>query len=405
MRARRLVHAVQKRLFPGATGIVWGGPLFQASGYGNVSRNYLLGLRAVGLPVKAVDLAPNSDDSSLIGSAQLDAIRELGRTDAGARPVEIVHHLPEVFPRIRLSGAATARIGCTIFETDGLPAAWVEPCNSMDEIWVPSAFHRKSFASAGVISEKLRVIPYAVDTEFFHPIVDVFDLPRCRPFRFLYISFWDWRKGFDLLIEAYLKEFTSKDPVSLVLRTSLPHGESSARDIELLLSETMRARVNRPSADRPHVELVSKALGQEDLRRLYNACDLYISTDRANGWGMPCMEAMAMGRPAATIDWSGSTGFMTARNSLLINPTGNLVPVDARLAAERPIYRGQRWAEVTLTEVQRVMRWALDNRSELQRIAARGMADVRERFSLRAVAEQVRIALEPRMGRCPRRPS
>ena len=31
-------------------------------------------------------------------------------------------------------------VGRTMFETDKLPAAFVERCNQMDEIWVPSPF-------------------------------------------------------------------------------------------------------------------------------------------------------------------------------------------------------------------------------------------------------------------------
>ena len=44
----------------------------------------------------------------------------------------------------------TRRIGCTIFETDRLPAGWARECNRMDEVWVPSEFNRGTFAASGV---------------------------------------------------------------------------------------------------------------------------------------------------------------------------------------------------------------------------------------------------------------
>ena len=88
-----------------------------------------------------------------------------------------------------------------------------------------------------------------------------------------------------------------------------------------------------------------------------------------------------MGKPAATINWSGSTEFMDAHNSLLIQPTGKLVPVDPLLSDIRPQYKGHCWAEVRVAEVRRVMRYAYEHRDELAVIARSGMQEVRERYS------------------------
>lgn len=101
------------------------------------------------------------------------------------------------------------------------------------------------------------------------------------------------------------------------------------------------------------------------------------------------MEAMAMGKPAATIDWSGSTEFMTEENSLLIRPTGKLVPVDERLARERPIYAGHRWAEVSVDEVRRVMRFAVTHRDRLDELGSRGRNSILNGFSLTKAAERL----------------
>jgi hypothetical protein len=44
----------------------------------------------------------------------------------------------------------TYRVGRTMFETAGLPEHLVKHCNAMDEVWVPTAFNRETFISAGV---------------------------------------------------------------------------------------------------------------------------------------------------------------------------------------------------------------------------------------------------------------
>ena len=37
-----------------------------------------------------------------------------------------------------------------MFETDRLPDGWVERLNKVDEVWVPTHFHRAIFEDAGV---------------------------------------------------------------------------------------------------------------------------------------------------------------------------------------------------------------------------------------------------------------
>ncbi len=52
-----------------------------------------------------------------------------------------------------------------MFETDRLPAGWMERLNAMDEVWVPTQFHARVFESGGVQASKLRVLPEPVDVE------------------------------------------------------------------------------------------------------------------------------------------------------------------------------------------------------------------------------------------------
>lgn len=379
-------------MVPGMTGIVWAGPIFDPAGYGSVSRNFLRGLAGLGVPLKAVNLV-GEDHSGLLPEAVNAQLRALLDGDAGKHPVEIMHSEPGNFAHIRNVDFPAARIGCTIFETDRIPNYWVKPCNTMDQIWVPSRFNRETFASSGVARRKIRVIPYSVDTDFYRPISERFEVKGRKSFAFLYVSFWDWRKGFDLLLSAYICEFTKRDDVMLVIRTNDPDPRSTKSADELRQLLLASAGIGEAAIeDLPHIVLITEPLTQQELRKLYNSCDLYISTDRANGWGMPCMEAMAMGKAAATIDWSGSTEFMNAANSLLIRPTGRLIPVDQRLVAHRPIYSGHLWAEVTVEEVCRVMRYAFKNRDELQAIAKRGFTDIRENYSLLAGASRVHRA-------------
>jgi len=369
-----------------ASGIIWVGPIFDRGGYGNMSRNHLVGLKRIGFPVRAVNYGLEHKDD--IHPDIYNEISSLLQKDVGRYPVGVVHHTPDFFPSVKLTGVLK-KIGYTIFETDRIPRHWVKHCNRMDELWVPSHFNLETFTRSGVEPEKIRLVHMGVDTSFFKPQQEKLPIEGKRRFTFLYTFAFNWRKGFDLLLEAYFKEFSVKDDVTLILKVYEDQGVKR-HEIEDIIMRSVADKVDLTRKDVPHLIVIDRPLDQEELRRLYNSCDLYISTDRANGWGMPCMEVMAMGKPAATINWSGSTEFMNECNSLLIEPTGKLIPVDRRLSKVQPLlYSGHRWADVSLGEVRRVMRLAYENPEALKTVAERGEKDMRENFSIEKVAKRL----------------
>jgi glycosyltransferase involved in cell wall biosynthesis len=363
--------------------LIWVGPVFEASGYGTVSRTFVFGLTDAGLPVRV--LGVGADDRKLLEPGVGDRLGGLRGTDVGPCPVGLVHYTPDFYPRVRFKNVVR-RIGYTIFETDRVPENWAVCSQSVEELWVPSRFNYETFSASGIDAAKLRVFPYGVDTEFFKPVAERLEIGGRRGFCFLYVFPFDWRKGVDLLLEAYCAEFHAGDDVTLALKTQ--SDRHAGAELERLVSGCLPAQLAQRK-DLPHVAVFTQRMDAVQLRALYNTCDLYISTERASGWGMPCMEAMAMGKPVAAIGWGGSTEFMHEENSLVIRPTGRLVPVDERLAKERRIYRGHRWAEVTVDEVRRVLRLAYDHREILPRLARQGMHDVREVFSQARAAGRI----------------
>lgn len=364
------------------TGIVWIGPLLDRGGYGNVSRNFVKGLHRAGFPTRTVNLGPEHAE---VEPAAADLVRRLAAADVGPRPMAVVNHLPEMLRSVRVSGVARTAC-CSIFETDRIPASWNESFRAFDEVWVPSDFNLETYRGAGVPAEKLVKVPYGIDTAAFAP------RPRgdATTFRFLYCFAFGWRKGFDLLLRAYREEFTAADDVVLTLKVFASRGEDAA-SMRATMCGIFEEDPARPPRTLPRLEILDEAISQDALMDVYASADLYVSTDRANGWGMPCFECMAMGIPCATIDWSGSTEFMRAGDALLIRPEAELVPVDERLAASWPeYYAGHRWPDVRVRSVRDVLRWAFDHRGpELRAIGERGRRTILSEFSVEAAAQRV----------------
>lgn len=149
--------------------------------------------------------------------------------------------------------AFSYHVGRTMFETDRLPANWVDKMNKMDEIWVPSLFMKSIFVRQGV--KNVRVVGESVDTDFFRPIPSVHSnsslsvlddqsntLNMSRAYLFdkvferhplygygvqvLFSMFkWEFRKGWDILLDVYFHTFSKKDTVSLFIVTQEYHAE------------------------------------------------------------------------------------------------------------------------------------------------------------------------------------
>ena len=242
-----------------ASGIIWVGPIFDRGGYGNVSRNHLLGLKRIGFPVRAVNYG--LEHKADIHPDIYNEISSLLHKDVGPYPVGVVHYEPELFPSVKFTGVLK-KIGYTIFETDRIPRHWIKYCNQMDELWVPSRFNMETFARSGVKPEKIRLVPIGVDTSFFKPRQEKLPIEGKRKFTFLYTFAFNWRKGFDLLLEAYLKEFTAKDHVSLILKVYEDQGVKQ-HDIKEIIMGSIVEKVDLARKDAPHLAVIDKPLDQE----------------------------------------------------------------------------------------------------------------------------------------------
>jgi glycosyltransferase involved in cell wall biosynthesis len=135
----------------------------------------------------------------------------------------------------------------------------VMSCSShMDEVWVPTQWHKEAFIETfnsvfgrgTAMNVAVAVIPEAVDTELFDPDKirppghdNPFSVRSREPddlcwldddsrvvcpsissswqnrFEFLSVFKWEYRKGWDLLLEAYWRAFDKDDAVVLRLRT------------------------------------------------------------------------------------------------------------------------------------------------------------------------------------------
>jgi glycosyltransferase involved in cell wall biosynthesis len=356
---------------------IWYGPVYSLGGYGSVSRLFVSNLVRLGFKVKVVSYG--SADKSKLDKTMVKLLENCENNEIPEwfTKILIQHQLPDNVYSLRFSGVDYSVL-MTIFETDSIPKNWVRICNKklFDEIWIPTTFNFKTFSKAGVKKDKLRIVNYGL--EHIDKSIGVRRGKNGRRFRFLYIADLIPRKNIPLLITAFNKEFKNNKDVELFIQLSYSS--------KLVLNEFMSKYDNL--LNNSNIIIGKDRLTENQVASLIASADVYISLDKANGWGMPCMEAMSYGVLSATIDWSGSTEFMKEDNSLLIKPS-KLEPVDPESALLNPIYCKQKWAHVPEYVIRKTMRNAYENNKKLQKLSEKAKMDIRRDFDIKHIIDRL----------------
>ncbi|KAL6761224.1 hypothetical protein V8C86DRAFT_3088762 [Haematococcus lacustris] len=269
----------------------------------------------------------------------LDAAKK--RADPRASAIVVCHSLPPFWarPKNKWETCApcppvgyTAAVACTY----SYHSEFVKYCNRMDEVWVPSQFSYDVLNSSGVDASKIRIVPIAVNTTLYNPeVVKAVMLPygelvfgkakrtlpplpsaavharrrAKKPFTFVSTFKWEMRKGWDVLLSAYLQEFTSDDNVEMYILTKpFMAGGNFSGDMRtwafqhLGLSQEHNKKL-------PTLYVLSTHLSSRQYAGLYK------------GWGMPITEAMSMGLPVVVTNWSGVTAFVDESVGYMVDYT------------------------------------------------------------------------------------
>jgi glycosyltransferase involved in cell wall biosynthesis len=337
--------------------VLWRGPLFGASGYAQESREFVLGLDALGVRVRAEDVPLGPHRSPLEPSTER-RLRELTGAQVDSGAIRIEHGPPSRW-------ATGTRIGRTGFETDRIPDAWVEACNEVDEVWVPSRFNLETFSASGVDAERLHVVPSPIRLGNWRGDARL-ELP-VSGFTFLSAFEWSLRKGWDLLLAAYSEEFRPSEDVVLVLAVHSSRGHTAAE---------LRRLVERAAGrEPPPILVLDRTPSAAELPRLFRAADCFVLPTRGEGWSRPFLEAIAAGTPVIGTDWGAHTELLREDTGYPIELKG-VVRIPEAGVREAPLYRGHRWAEPSVEHLRELMRHVYEHPAEARARSERARSEV-----------------------------
>ena len=346
--------------------MVWHSVVHQPLGYAVQSRKVMQAMHFAGLKLAYRNAYGQDDDTT--DDLLLDDLMKR-RPTPGAPQVAFCQ--ADAFGQVR----GGPRIGWTMLEVTGLPRAWVDGCNHMDEVWVPASFNVETFRDSGV-TVPIKVMPLGVDVDYFNPNITGF-----RPSeRYTFLSVFEWgeRKAPEVLLRAFAEEFKESDDVLLLLSV---FNRDPQVDVEREI-----ARLDLPPSA-PVVVLVNPNFPGYQMGTLYRSADCFVLPTRGEGWGMPVLEAMASGLPAIATDWSGVADFLHEGIGYPLAWS----PVAAK--ARCPYYEGFRWADPDAEHLRTLLRHVYDHPEEARAKGLAAATEVATRYTWDHAASRVRDRL------------
>lgn len=238
-----------------------------------------------------------------------------------------------------------------------LPLPWVERITqNVDEIWCNSNYVMDVYRNSGIPEDRLQLVPLAVDPDIFHPNVPPPDLDFVDEivaatrdkFVFLFVGGTIKRKGFDVLLEAYLQAFTNRDDVVLLVKD---YGTK-----RLYADNNLSRYARQASADTSSAAVfyLDDDMAPNQLAGIISLAHCAVHPYRAEGFCLPVIEAMACGVPALVTAGGSTDDFVDESVGWRIPSTkkgfsSRIEPYDR--------FAGPTWMfEVDVTQVARQMR-------------------------------------------------
>jgi glycosyltransferase involved in cell wall biosynthesis len=367
--------------------IVFEGNLAPTGSYGLVNLNLAHALARLGHEVSLVGF--DIDARHLA-----DAIAQL---DLGEAPLGIGEPSQAAEVRIRQSWPPywerrdpdERLIVIQPWEFGSIPLEWLPGIAQVDAVWVPSAYAKRGYLQSGIDHSKVFVVPNGVEDLAFRPL-------RARETRsglnLVYVGGAIPRKGLDVLINGL-----ATLPDGILERVKLTIKEMG-RDTFYRGQSILEDALARHPKVAARTTIDRRFLTRQELFGLMTEADVLAHTYRAEGFGLPVLEAMALGVPVLHTRGGATNEFCVPEVSMTV-PASIALSEQARVG-DQPVVDHAYWLEPDTSELDATLERLLLGAVDLDAMAeAAQMQAVRYRWT--EVATVATEALEALVSKRP----
>ncbi len=200
----------------------------------------------------------------------------------------------------------------TMNESKDLADYDINRARSFDEIWVPSEFCLNSYEK---YFGNVKKIQFGINRNNYN----IFNIKRKTKFSFLSVFSWSFRKGYDVLLHSYFRNFQNNKDVCLTI-VSKVLGKHSKDGTKRILDDINE--IKKQYNNTPEINLICYELDEKELINLYKNHHCFVLPTRGEGFCFPLLEAGACWLPIITTKYSGHLDFLNNKNSTLLEIDG-----------------------------------------------------------------------------------
>lgn len=362
-------------------------PVETRSGYGAHARDLIkslirmdkfdikiIGLRWGDCPMNALNL-DNEEDKAIH-----DRIFR-GQVNLPSQPdINVEIRVPNEFQKV-----GKYNIGITAgMETTLVSPEWIEGCNRMDLIIVPSEHSKNVFLKSSwekmqdtpqgkqkigdiklekpveVLFEGADELVYKITKNIPSELKETLDSIK-EPFGFLYVGHWlrgalgQDRKDTGMLVKVFLETFKNKkNPPALIMKTSSATFSIMDRDDILSRIENVKKTIDNVKKF-PPIYVLHGDLTDEEMNGLYNhpKVKASVSFTKGEGFGRPLLEATFADKLVIVSNWSGHVDFLDSKLSVML--PGKLNQVHESSVWDKVILRESQWFTANYAYASKVL--------------------------------------------------
>jgi len=283
--------------------------------------------------------------------------------------IVLAYGVPEVLRKAREDYPNGKVIYYGVWESSKYQPEWAEAVKKANPnlVLVSAQYLVKVFAKSGI---EAKVWHHGIDERWqFKERLDD------GVYTFVHYNAFEWRKGWDLVLKAFLDEFAEDEKVNLILKGREYHDATFAVDP---LTKTIEA---------PNVEVLLGHISDEAMVNMLDRADCGVFPVKGEGWFLPATECASCGIPVIMSNKMGmAEQFVEGYIDLEIDGwfnSGHRYPG----AMIMPSY----------ADLRKKMRWCKENEDKTRELGRKASENVKKEFNwdkvIREFEELVKILL------------